>query len=131
MIKKLIIIWAVLCFGSVVMVILAKPVYGLWVGKSIEIPFSLTVSMAFYVCVFNWNNIFAQFNNGLSKIYIQFWFALIAGIVFIPLAVITSKKIGLAGILLAMVLSILPSSFIAPLQSSKLIHGKAKGIWNK
>jgi O-antigen/teichoic acid export membrane protein len=131
MIKKLIIIWAVFCLGSVVMVILAKPVYGLWVGKSIDIPHSLTISMAFYVGIFNWNSIFAQFNAGVSKIYIQVWLSLIAGVVFIPSAIIISKKIGLSGIPLAMILSVILGSFIQPMQSSKLIYGNAKGIWNK
>ena len=131
MIKKLIIIWVIFCFGSAVMVILAKPVYGLWVGKSIDVPFSLTISMAFYVCVFNWNNIFAQFNNGVSKIYIQLWLALFAGVVFIPLAITISEKMGLAGIPLAMILSIIIGSFIQPMQSNKLIYGNARGIWNK
>ena len=131
MIRKLVIIWAVFCFGSLIMVIFANPVYGLWVGKSIDIPHSLTVSMAFYVCVSNWNNIFAQFNAGVSKIYIQVWLALFAGVVFIPFAILISKKIGLSGIPLAMVLSIILASFIQPQQSYKLIYGKSKGIWNK
>ena len=131
MIKKLIIIWAIFCLGSIIMVILAKPVYGLWVWKSIDVPFSLTISMALYVCVSNWNNIFAQFNAGVSKIFIQVWLSLTGGAVFIPFAIIISKKIGLAGIPLAMVLSIILGSFIQPVQSSKLIFGKARGIWNR
>jgi hypothetical protein len=87
--------------------------------------------MALYVCVSNWNNIFAQFNAGVSKIYIQVWLALFGAIVFMPLAVFISKKLGLIGIPMAMVFAIVLGSFIVPLQSYKLVYGKARGVWSK
>ena len=131
MIRKMILICAVFCFGTLLMAILANPVYKLWVGESIVVPVSLTTGMALYVSILNWNNIFAQFNAGVSKIYIQVWLSLFGGIVFIPLAILISKNAGLIGIPLAMILSILPGTFIQPVQSGKIINGKAKGIWNK
>lgn len=129
--RKLVIVWGVFCIGTCVMVALAKPVYQLWVGDSVYVPFSLTVSMAVYVCVANWNNIFTYFINGISKIYIQVWLALIIGIAFVPLAVTISGRTGLAGIPLAMILVMIIGSCVVPLQAYKLISGKAKGIWNK
>ena len=131
MIRKMIIICGVFCVGATLMAILANPVYRLWVGKSIFVPVSLTIGMALYVSVCNWNNIFAQFNAGVSKIYIQVWLSLFGGVVFIPLAVLISKHAGLIGIPLAMLLSICPGTFIQPIQSSKIINGTAKGIWNR
>ena len=131
MIRKMVLICAVFCFGTLVMAIFANPVYRLWVGESIVVPVSLTAGMALYVSIGNWNNIFAQFNAGVSKIYIQVWLSLFGGIIFIPMAILISTKAGLIGIPLAMILAIIPGTFIQPIQSRKIINGKAKGIWNK
>ena len=130
-IRKLIITWGVFCFGTGIMIILSGLIYRLWIGEIITVPITLTIGMGIYVCVVNWNNIFAHFNNGVSKIYIQVWLALFAGLIFIPLAIFLSRSIGLAGIPLAMVLSILVGSFIVPLQTYKLISRTAKGIWDR
>jgi O-antigen/teichoic acid export membrane protein len=130
-IHKLIIFWIISCFGIIAMIIISKWIFSLWIGDQIVIPLSVMIGLAVYVCIYNWNNIFVSFNNGASKIFIQLWLALAAGIVFIPLAVIMAKNTGLIGIPLSMGLSILPGSFISPVQYGKLINGKALGIWNK
>jgi len=130
-IRKLVLIWGISCFGLALMALLSNIAYHLWVGDKIIVPLSVSIGLAIYVAVSNWNNIFASFNNGVSKIFIQVWLALIAGISFIPLSVFLSGKIGLMGIPLAVSLSILPGSFISPVQYRKIITDKAKGIWNK
>jgi O-antigen/teichoic acid export membrane protein len=131
MAKKLVVIWLFFCFGAVLMVLLSDFIYGAWVGKTIDIPIQVTVVMAVYVCIVSWNSIFYAFNSSMSKMYIQIRLSLLAGIVFIPLAFGLSKKIGLAGIPVAMGLSIMPGSFISPVQFYKLANKKAKGNWNK
>jgi hypothetical protein len=113
------------------MVLLSNIAYRLWVGDQIIVPMQVSIGLAIYVGISNWNNIFVSFNNGASKMVIQVWLALIAGISFVPLAVLISRKIGLAGVPLAMGLSIIPGSFVAPLQYQRIITNKAKGIWNK
>jgi O-antigen/teichoic acid export membrane protein len=130
-IHKLMLVWGLSCCGCVIMVIVSKLVYHLWVGDQIQIPLPVTIGLAIYVCITNWNSITVSFNAGVSKIFIQVWLSLIAGVAFIPLAIFISKRIGLMGIPLAMGLSILPGSFISPIQYSKLIRGKAQGWWNK
>ena len=131
MIRKLIMLWALFCLGTLVMVILSKPVYRLWVGSAIDIPIGVTIGMAIYVSVFNWNSIFAQFIAGVGKVYFHVFIASFGGIVFIPLAIFISRIIGLPGISLAMILAVILGSFLHPIQYIKLIHGKAKGIWSK
>jgi hypothetical protein len=131
MTRKLIILWLIFCFGTAFMVLLSNFIYKFWIGETIIIPIRVSVVMAIYVCIGNWNGIFYTFNLSVSKVYIQIWLSLAAGIVFIPLAFGLSNLFGLAGIPAAIGLSILPGSFISPVQLSKLINGKAKGIWNK
>jgi O-antigen/teichoic acid export membrane protein len=130
-IHKLMLFWSLFCVGTLLMVILSNRVYFLWMGSRVVVPIQVTVGLAIYVSVANWNNITVYFNNGISKMFIQVWLSLIAGILFFPLAIFLSKKTGLMGIPLAMTLSILPGSFIAPIQCYRLLNGKAQGIWNR
>jgi len=131
MVQKLVLLWMVFCIGAALMVLLSGLFYNLWVGDTIAVPIQVTVTMAIYVCTVNWGTVFYTFNSSISKMYIQVWLSAVAGIVFIPLAFTLSKKFGLAGIPAAAGLSILPGSFISPLQFNKLINRKANGIWNK
>jgi O-antigen/teichoic acid export membrane protein len=130
-IHKLILFWVLFCAGTLLMVMLSNRAYALWVGNQVVVPIQVTIGLAIYVSVANWNNITVSFNNGISKMFIQVWLALIAGILFFPLAISLSKRIGLMGIPLAMTLSILPGSFVSPVQCYKLLNGKAQGIWNR
>jgi hypothetical protein len=113
------------------MVLLSNIAYRLWVGREIIVPLQVSIGIAVYVCIYNWNSIFASFNNGASKMFMQVGLSLIAGISFIPLAALISRKTGLMGIPLSMGLSVIPGSFISPLQYHKLINQRAKGIWNR
>jgi O-antigen/teichoic acid export membrane protein len=130
-IRKLVIIWSFSCIGLILMILLSNIVYRLWVGGQIIVPASVSITLAIYICISNWNCIFTTFNNGASKMFLQVWLSTIAGIIFVPLAVVLSKNIGLVGIPLAMGLSIIHGSIVSPIQSKKIITNKAKGIWNK
>jgi len=130
-IHKLVLIWGISCIGLILMVLASNTVYRLWVGSQIVIPMTLSVGLAIYISIHIWNTIFASFNNGVSKTFIQVGLSLITGLSFIPLTIFFSKKIGLAGIPLAMGLSIFHGSIISPIQYKKIISNKAKGIWNK
>jgi O-antigen/teichoic acid export membrane protein len=128
---KLILFWGIFCLGTILMILLSNFAFHLWVDDQIHIPIQITVGLGIYVCIFNWNNIFYTFNVALSKVFLQVWLSMIAGIVFIPAAILLSQRIGLIGIPLAMGLSIFPGSFISPIQYKKVINVKAQGIWNR
>jgi O-antigen/teichoic acid export membrane protein len=130
-IRRLVLIWGISCLGLILMVLLSNTAYRLWVGDQIAVPLQVSIGLAIYVCISNWNNIFVSFTAGVSKFFIQIWLALFAGFSFVPLAILLSKKTGLMGIPLAMGLSIIPGSFFAPVQCNKLIHKNANGIWDK
>jgi O-antigen/teichoic acid export membrane protein len=130
-VRKLVLIWSISCIGLILMVLLSNTAYRFWVGNQIVVPLQVSIGLAVYVGISNWNNIYASFLAGISKYFLGVWLALIAGISFVPLAVFLSKNIGLAGIPLAMGLSIIPGSFVVPVQYQKIITDKAKGVWNK
>lgn len=130
-VRKLLLIWGVSCAGLILMVLISDFVYGIWIGDRISIPLSINVGLAIYVCMHGWCYIFNSFVSGISKLFIHNIISIIKIILFIISAIVLSKMIGLIGIPLALIISILPQSIIAPLQYSKLINGKAFGVWNK
>ncbi len=124
-----------LWFLSIVIVILmtffANTFYKIWVGKEIQIPISISITMGIYVLIVAWSNIYGNFINGTGIIRLELVFSVIAGIVNIPLAIIFSKYLhmGIPGVILAPCICLLPGCIAWPIQARKILSGKATGIW--
>jgi Na+-driven multidrug efflux pump len=76
--------------------------------------------------------VFANLVNGIGKIRLQMYYSVFAMIINIPLSIIFAKNLemGSAGVILATCVSLFIGSIFAPIQSWKILKGKAKGIWN-
>jgi len=131
--KRLMILWIGLVAIVIIFVFLAPIAYRLWIGKSLQIETNINLWMGAYVIIYNWNNLFVYFLNGVSKIRLQLYSSVFIGIINLPLAYCLAKytSIGLSSIIIANCLSLLICSVWAPLQCYKIINGSAKGIWNK
>lgn len=129
--RRLLYIWLVGVGLTVIMVLASNYVYTLWVGDEIHIPFLLSVLCGIYVSISNWNNIFAYFINGVGKVRLQLYSAILSGTIFLPLAFYLSSILGIAGILLALSLCLMLSAILSPIQYWKIINCKAVGIWTK
>jgi len=118
---------------TILMVILSSFVYKLWIGDLVSIPFNLTLSMAvfFIICIFY--SPYNAFINGLGKVRMQMYTLVGAAILNIPLSIILVKytSLGVEGVIIATILCIIPHAIICPLQYSKLIGNRARGVWNK
>lgn len=132
-VKRLIQVWALLSFVTIIMIIVSDFVYRIWIGGNIQIPFSLSVAMGIFMIVSNWNNIFAFFINGVGKIRLQFYFSIFAAVINIPLSIFLAKglNLGITGVITATIICIGFASIWAPIQYKKIITGTAQGIWNK
>ena len=130
-IKKSVLIWGILSLGAIIMLVVSPIAYKIWIGDSVLIPFSLSLVMAIYVIIGNWNNIFAQMLAGVGKIRLSIINSIFNAIIFIPLGAYLSKSMGVVGVCIAMTITILTSTFWQPIQSIKIIRNTAKGIWNK
>ena len=131
--NQLIRIW-MLFAGIIVLILLISPLaYRLWVGSDIQIPQTLSVLMAIFAIITMWNNIYAYFVNGVGKIQLQLYSAVITGILNIPLSIIFAKNLhlGISGVILATIVCLSPSAIWSPIQYWKIVNQKAKGIWNK
>lgn len=133
MIKRLIYIWTGLSFVVILMIVFSDVVYSIWVGKDIEVPFLLSMLSGLFVITANWNNIFVYFLNGVGKVRLQFYNAIITAIINIPLSIFFAKYLGLgiSGIMLSTIVCIIFGAVWAPIQYLKIINNKATGIWNK
>jgi Na+-driven multidrug efflux pump len=132
--KKMIKIWMMIFLGTIVLVSFSNYAYKLWIGIESIIPsFQLTVWMAVYVLISSWNQIFGNFINGVSKMKVGFYLAIVTAIINIPLCIFFADylKWGLSGIIIASSVSLIPDLIFLPIQYYKIINNKAKGIWNQ
>lgn len=131
-IKKLSLISLVLVGGQIVLLLLADTVIDLWVGKDIVVPFLMKIMFTIYVVIQLVAVPYNIFINGVSKIRLQLYVAILSIVITIPLAIFFSKtlNVGPSGVVLAMICSTLPGGILWRIQYQKLIDGKATGIWN-
>ncbi len=129
--NKIIQIWIYFVILTIIMIFSAKFVYKIWIGKDIKISFLLTSLMGLYVIINNWNNIFANFINGVGKIRLSLFSGIFSGIMNIPLAIYFGKLIGIEGVVLSSCICLLISSIWSPIQYNKIIQGNLRGIWGK
>lgn len=118
--------------GGIIMLIVSPFVYQLWLGEdTIDIPYLITGLMLAY-CIFEiLYKIYGTVINGTGKLYLQMVITSIIAIVYIPLAVILGKIIGLAGVLMANTIVFLANYIWSKIQYNKIINQTATGIWNK
>jgi O-antigen/teichoic acid export membrane protein len=131
--NKIIMIWGALSIFVIIMVIISNFIYRIWIGSEIKVPFLLSIMMALFVVLANWNNIFAYFINGVGKIKLQFYISIFVAVINIPLSIIFAKNfnMGITGVITATCVCVFIGSIWTPIQYMKIINKTAKGIWAK
>lgn len=132
-IRKSIKIWAALGVLVIFMLLVSKDFYRMWVGDAIQIPFSLSVTMALYTLLVTFVTIFLSFINGIGKLRIQLFTSVFTILANIPVSIFLARNmhLGPSGVLLGTCVIFLLSFVLYPLQYHRIINGSAKGIWNK
>ncbi len=122
-----------LCIVTLLMLIVAKPVYSVWVGNSITVPPAMNIVLCLYVIITLLVTPYNTFINGTGKIRLQFYTAIISTIITIPLAIWFSKylHLGPSGVVLATLVTTFPTMILWKIQYRKIMSGTASGIWNK
>eukprot|EP00825_Cyclidium_porcatum_P025273 TRINITY_DN27521_c0_g1_i1.p3 TRINITY_DN27521_c0_g1~~TRINITY_DN27521_c0_g1_i1.p3 ORF type:complete len:159 (+),score=3.87 TRINITY_DN27521_c0_g1_i1:415-891(+) len=129
-VNKLRIIWIITVGICLIMLLLSNVLYKAWVGNDIIVPNSVSICVAFYVIVNAWNAIYSQFLNGIGRIRLQLYVAVIGSAINIPLALTLGKNLGVYGIVLSSIIICLMPGIYGPIQYHKIISGKARGIWD-
>jgi O-antigen/teichoic acid export membrane protein len=124
-------LWLYFSAAAILLYFFSDIFYKLWIGKAVTVPTSLSLSIAVYVMVQNWQIIHAYMLNGVGKLRLQLILVITTGIINIPLSVFLIGKVGLCGTVIANVLVIIFMGSFFTYQYSLIINQKAKGIWNK
>lgn len=125
--------WYLMVLAVILMTAFADVLYRLWVGPTITVPLVVSATMGVYILMGSWANIYVNFINGTGKVQLQIISALTVSILNIPLAVLFAKYFGLgiAGVILAPCVCLLPWCFVWPVQVKRILTNKATGIWAK
>lgn len=125
--------WFGILFILALMLAFSKPLYILWVGDKIEIPFQLSAMTALFIAIYIWYIIFTYFINGTGKITLQLYVSVTVAIMNIPISIFFASVLGMgtAGVILGSCVTYLPGAIIAPIQYHKIITGRDTGIWGK
>lgn len=132
-VNKLVKYWALSIVVLLIMILSAGFVLKLWVGNSISVSLPLSISICCYITIFNWNAIFSNFLNGVGKIRLQIFIAIIMGIINIPFSIflVKSLKWGVYAMPASNFMCLSVGGGICFVQYLKLINNEAKGIWDK
>lgn len=131
--RKLVNIWGLISIFTVLMLIFSNLFFKIWVGSEINVPFKLSLFFAIYFILFNFGGVFNMFINGVGKIRLQLYSLMGGAILFLPMVYlfISIFKMGIEGLVVAMIIANIYSPIIAPIQYYKIINNKDTGIWTK
>ena len=129
--KRAIRMWGMTVLAGFIMLTTCGLFYRLWVGQTIHVPFALSMSVFFYIAMFNFNNCVTYLLNGLNKIRVQIYTSVIFTAIYIAFVLLEGKNIGTIGIVVGMAASYGLMAMIHFHQCRLLISQQARGIWNK
>lgn len=132
-IKRLEYSWIVLAFIGIIMLIFSSPIYKIWIGDEINIPFKLSFWFMIYFLLYTYGTIHTMFINGIGKLKIQFLSSIIGALIFIALNMlfIGVLDLGIETIVISSILGSFYGPFLSRIQYNKIIENRAHGIWNK
>jgi Membrane protein involved in the export of O-antigen and teichoic acid len=117
-----------------VMVLAAKPVIALWVGRSVPVSFDLVVAMAAFVAVSTFNNMFGCVLGGINKIRLSSIYTAMIAVTNIPACYLFAKVLGFGvpGVLLGTISSMMVAFFVTPVQVYYFIYAQRKSpFWSR
>lgn len=128
MLHKQLIIFGGVIVATFTIVLLTKPIVAIWIGRDLTVSQPLVISIGLFVLVSTWNNVYAMFVNGIGKIKLQLYTAVVAMIINIPLAIFFVKwfSLGLSGVVLATVVSLLLAAVALPIQVNQIIRMRTR-----
>ena len=126
-------IWIGTVFLSLLMVVISPFIYKFWLRDNLEIPIVISIVVAISICLTTWVNMFNIVLNGTGKIRLQMYAWLFAALINIPLSLFFVKvlNLGVVGIVLGTITSLIPLVILSPIQVYKILAKKEHGIWSK
>lgn len=119
MLRKQMALFILVLISVGTMLIIAKPVIEFWIGKDLVVSMPLVSSLALFVLVSVWNNIYAYLLNGIGKIQFQMYTSVLAMLINIPLAIYLTRHMGFGtnGVVLATTVSLSIFAIVGPIET--------------
>ena len=117
--------------GCFIIVALSQPIYHLWIGEKVTVPFTMTLLVAIYVSAYCWMNLNGTLLVGMGKIQLETRIVLVGMFLHIPVSLLLGKYIGAYGVLVSLIVINLFYAIVMHIQVNRLLNKTAKGIWNK
>lgn len=128
--SKLIKISIVFIIGGLAMVALSKYVFDIWLGSNHPvILIDNTLLMLLYCSFMILYSVYGYIINGIGKLKLQLYVTSILALIYLPVAYYWGIRYGLTGILIAMCLVGLINFIWSKAQLTRILSGKARGIW--
>lgn len=130
MLKRLNYLSIFFSLGMVLLLAISGPIYHIWLKGKVEIPFITSFAMALYAIIFMFQAPYSAFINGMGKVKLTSLLAVPGIAVYLLGAVFISRYLNnSAGVIAGITLSSIMSLIIQRIQVSKLLNGRATGIW--
>lgn len=117
---------------GILMLLLSPFVYNIWLNNNkININFSYTFILLLSEIFRMYYGNYGYIINGIGKLHAQLIISIIMAILYIPIAVISGKTLGLTGILLSSMMVNLINSIWSRYQFNVIINNKPSKFWNR
>ncbi|WP_419834074.1 oligosaccharide flippase family protein [Endozoicomonas atrinae] len=124
--RKQLYIYALLSFSVIILALSSRSLIEIWIGKEIFVSKPLIYSMALFVLISTWNNVFGCLLGGINKIRLGSIYTIFTAAINIPISYILAVKcsFGVTGIVYGTTISISISAILSPLQVYYFIYTK-------
>ena len=115
----------------VFLLLISAPVYRLWIGDSVAIPFTLSAAMCLMIICQTFGNVFMTMVNGVGTMRVQMITYILFALIAWPSFTFLSRYVGLEGVVIFPAVVYLIQGLLARTQITKVIDNKLAGIWSK
>lgn len=127
---KLEIFCVIVLAAALVMSVISGWFYRIWIGEQVSMEPALTWAVALYTVVMVTGNMYTYLVAGLGTVTIQMIIYVLSALVAWPL-IVYSCRLGISGVVLFPTLVYLIQAVFGKIQITKLLNGKAGGLWLK
>ena len=120
------------CIGiGLIMLAISRSVYHIWIGRLLDIPFSLSLFMMILVLCQTFGAIYMFMINGIGHIRIQLIIYVLFALTSWGLFTLSCRIFGLIGVPLIPIIVYLTQGILGRIQLYKIINQTATGMWSK
>lgn len=123
--------YAIFILG-VIVVAFSGMIYKVWLGSdTITISYSTTILIFIFVSFDMLYKIYGTIINGIGKIHAQMVITAIVAVIYIPIAYLSGKALGLNGVLIANCITFAINYLWSKIQYRKIMGGSTSKFWSR